>query len=194
MRACVLACLATAATATRVLSGGGLPLLKKRTFGRRAVLPVPAASETMTVGDDRKLKLDFSRTDWRDILAAHEENGSLPTADQVPDELDWPSLTYPRNAGSLCNYLTHAEMMSLGLQRTVEWRNLKPGASQLHWNIYNDLVARKADYEIHVVPMLYRTTPRAAQTVHDDSCHQQVAILRLLSHAGDLQYVIVLGS
>ena len=145
MRACVLACLATAATATRVLSGGGLPSLKPRTFGRRAVLPVPAAEKTMTVGDDRKLKLDFSRTVWRDILAEYEENGSLPTADQVPPELDWPRINYD-GGGSMVNYLTHAEMMSLGLQHTSEYRFPKNGASQLHWNIHNGLVARKADY------------------------------------------------
>ena len=106
---------------------------------------MPAAEKTMTVGDDRKLKLDFSRTVWRDILAEYEENGSLPTADQVPPELDWPRINYD-GGGSMVNYLTHAEMMSLGLQHTSEYRFPKNGASQLHWNIHNGLVARKADY------------------------------------------------
>ena len=146
MRACVLAFLATAATATRVLSGGRLPSLKPRTFGRRAVLPVPSSDRTMTLGDERKNKLDYSPTDWRDLYAECEENGSLPTADQVPPELDWPRINY-RGAGSLVNYLTHAEMISLGLEHTGQYRFPKSGASQLHWNIHNDLVDRKKDYE-----------------------------------------------
>ena len=146
MRACVLAYLATAATATRVLSGGGLPSLKSRTFGRRAVLPVPVSDRTMTVGDERKNKLDYSLTDWRDLLGAYKETGSLPTADQVPGEFDWPTLNY-RTAGGLYNYITYAESRSLGLQMACDYRFPKNGASQLHWNIHNDLVDRKKDYE-----------------------------------------------
>ena len=77
MRACVLAYLATAATATRVLSGGGLPSLNPRTFGRRPLLPVPAADKTMTVGDYRQLKVDFSRTVWRDKSTSPSRPHSL---------------------------------------------------------------------------------------------------------------------
>ena len=71
MRACVLAYLATAATATRVLSGGGLPLLKPRAFGRRAVLP--AADKTMArVGDTIKALMENEReytdAEWKEVL------------------------------------------------------------------------------------------------------------------------------
>ena len=119
MRACVLACLATAATATRVLSGGGLPFLKPRTFGRRAVLPVPAADKTMTVGDDRKHYLDNYENRCRDLLAENERTGVLPN--DLPDEFDWPAYDYP-GAKNLIKFVTTADMASLGLRFARDYR------------------------------------------------------------------------
>ena len=143
MRACVLAYLATAATATRVLSGGGLPSLKPRTFGRRAVLPVPVSDKTMVVGDDRKRFLDNVPTQYRDLVAENERTGALPN--NLSAEFDWPSST--GSAGDLKYYLTSEELASLGLTSCGNYRNPKTDASQLHKDIHDAIVTRKAAYK-----------------------------------------------
>ncbi len=86
MRTYALASLATAATATRVLSGGGLPSLKPRVTGRQAVLP--AVDKTMVrFGDEVKALLENER-EYTDALAAMRAGGAPP--EDFPSEYDWP--------------------------------------------------------------------------------------------------------